>query len=104
MWGGLFRGINLDHKLYWHDEVVTSGRIAGYTGAEFAQQVFDGHLVSVDELQHFQRLTPDKGVGDLLHSLATEAPVHPPLYYSAGTRLGPGVGEFQWWRPGVCPC
>ncbi|NET35316.1 MAG: hypothetical protein F6K19_25355 [Cyanothece sp. SIO1E1] len=79
--GIVFRFSNLDHKIYWHDEVVTSARITGHSGEEFRQHVIDGHLVSVDELQQYQRLTPEKDLDDLLHSLAIEDAHHPPLYY-----------------------
>ena len=75
------RFFNLDHKLYWHDEVITSARVAGYYSQDFFPKVFDGHLVSVAELQQYQHLTPDKGITDVIHSLRLEDAHHPPLYY-----------------------
>ena len=75
-----FRCINLDRKVYWHDEVFTSIRVVGYTGAEIEPQVFNGQPITAAELQRFQRLTPEKDFSDTLHALAKHAE-HPPLYY-----------------------
>ena len=79
--GLFFRLAHLQHKIYWHDEVETSRRIAGYPKEEFIQQVFNGTEIGVADLQKYQRLTPEKGVIDTVRCLAVEAPVHPPLYY-----------------------
>ncbi|NER51394.1 MAG: hypothetical protein F6J92_32960 [Symploca sp. SIO1A3] len=79
--GIFFRFVNLEQKIYWHDEVVTSFRIAGYYGQEFLQESFDGSVVSVADLQQYQQLNPEKSLQDLIKSLATEDPQHPPLYY-----------------------
>ncbi|NEP58399.1 MAG: hypothetical protein F6K31_15505 [Symploca sp. SIO2G7] len=79
--GIFFRFVNLGEKIYWHDEVVTSFRIAGYQGKEFLQESFDGSVVTVADLQQYQQLTPEKGLQDLINSLAKEDPQHPPLYY-----------------------
>ena len=75
-----FRCINLDRKVYWHDEVFTSVRVVGYTGDEIEPQVFNGQPITAAELQRFQQLTPDKDISDTLHALFKHAE-HPPLYY-----------------------
>ncbi|MDJ0703711.1 MAG: glycosyltransferase family 39 protein [Leptolyngbyaceae cyanobacterium MO_188.B28] len=75
-----FRCLNLDRKVYWHDEVFTSIRVVGYTGAEIEPRVFNGEPITAAELQQFQQLTPEKNFGDTLHALAKHAE-HPPLYY-----------------------
>ncbi|HBB33753.1 MAG TPA: hypothetical protein DC064_18630 [Cyanobacteria bacterium UBA9273] len=79
--GIFFRFYNLDRKVYWHDEVYTSLRISGYTQAEVIQQVFNGRVISRDELQKYQRINSEKGVIDTVKSLATDVSQHPPLYY-----------------------
>lgn len=79
--GIFFRLVHLDRKIYWHDEVETSRRIAGYPKEEFIQQVFNGTEIGVVDLQKYQRLTPEKGVIDTVRCLVVEAPVHPPFYY-----------------------
>ncbi|NEO87156.1 MAG: hypothetical protein F6J87_23290 [Spirulina sp. SIO3F2] len=79
--GIFFRFLNLDRKIYWHDEVVTSLRIAGYTGSELIAENFTGQVRSVSDLQKYQQFTPEKKLKDLIRSLAIEDPQHPPLYY-----------------------
>ncbi|NET61909.1 MAG: hypothetical protein F6K47_39070, partial [Symploca sp. SIO2E6] len=72
--GIFFRFVNLEQKMYWHDEVITSFRIAGYQGEEFLQENFDGRVMSIADLQKYQQLTPERGPQDLIRSLATGAP------------------------------
>jgi uncharacterized membrane protein len=79
--GIFFRFVNLDRKVYWHDETFTSLRIAGYTKAELVQQLFDGRVIGVEELQNYQRLNSGKSLLDTVRTLAVEEPQHPPLYY-----------------------
>ncbi|WP_019498073.1 glycosyltransferase family 39 protein [Pseudanabaena sp. PCC 6802] len=76
-----FRLYPLDRKLYWHDEVYTSLRAAGYTGLEMGQQIFSNQNVQPNELLKFQRIKPGSDFGDTIASLAKEDPQHPPLYY-----------------------
>src|SRR5689334_15764847 len=79
--GIVLRFVNLDRKVYWHDETYTSLRIAGYTKEEFVRQVFNGQVIGVDELKPYQRPNPNKGLRDTVTSLAIDEPQHPPLYY-----------------------
>ena len=78
--GIFFRFTNLDHKVYWHDEVYTSMRSSGYTGSEVRQEVFDGSVIGVEDLQKYQRLSPKKDLSNTIDAL-TKNPEHPPLYY-----------------------
>lgn len=78
--GIFFRFVNLDRKLYWYDEAATALRVSGYTWAEFIQQVCDGHEISIEDLQKYQRPNSEKGLIDTVKSLAEE-PQHPPLYF-----------------------
>ncbi len=78
--GIFFRFANLDRKVYWHDEVYTSMRSSGYTGDDLGRQVFNGSVVSVEDLQKYQRLSPEKDWSDTIDSLIKHAE-HPPLYY-----------------------
>lgn len=81
--GIFFRFINLDRKVYWGDETYTSLRIAGYKWSEYSQ-IFDGRELSIEDLQKYQRITPEKHLTDTINSLAVEDPHHPPLYYIIG--------------------
>jgi len=76
-----FRLTSLDRKLYWHDEVYTSFRAAGYTGAEISQEIFSDRLLLPSDLLKFQQFKPDSTPWDTIDSLAIEDPQHPPLYY-----------------------
>ncbi|MBR8832436.1 MAG: hypothetical protein N5P05_003678 [Chroococcopsis gigantea SAG 12.99] len=78
---GIFiRFINLDTKVYWTDEVATSLRIAGYTNKEAVEQIFNGSLITVAELQKYQYPNAEKTFLDTIKSLAS-SDVHPPLYF-----------------------
>jgi uncharacterized membrane protein len=79
--GIFFRFYNLDHKLYWHDETYTSLRISGYTTQELISQVFDGRVISRQDLQKYQQPHPEKSLSDTIRSLALEDCQHSPLYY-----------------------
>jgi uncharacterized membrane protein len=79
--GVFFRFVNLDQKVFWGDETLSSYRIAGYTADEILQGVYTGREIGVEELLNYQRLNPNRSLRDTLKVLATEAPNHPPLYY-----------------------
>jgi uncharacterized membrane protein len=79
--GVFFRFANLDKKFYWNDEAVNSLRASGYTEAELFQQVFNGHVIGIEDLQKYQYPNPEKGLTDILKSLAVEEPQSPPIYY-----------------------
>lgn len=79
--GIVFRLVNIDRKVYWHDEAYTSLRIAGYTSKEVKQNVFNGQIINPAELQKYQRPNPEKNWIDTIESLAFDDAQHPPLYY-----------------------
>ncbi|MBH8551021.1 glycosyltransferase family 39 protein [Nostocaceae cyanobacterium CENA357] len=79
--GIYFRFVNLEKKVYWHDEAHTSLRISGYTKTEFVQQVFNGQVINVDTIQNYQRPHPETGVISTINSLAVDEAQHTPLYY-----------------------
>jgi uncharacterized membrane protein len=79
--GVFFRFLNLDGKVYWHDETYTSLRISGYTAAEVKQQIFNGSVITRESFAQYQRPNLEKNFGDTIKSLAIEDPQHPPLYY-----------------------
>lgn len=86
--GGL-RFINLDAKVYWHDEAYTSLRVFGHTGPEYYAGLFDGKVHSIADVQDYQHATPERGIAATLTALASR-PEHPPLYYFLG-RLWSGM-------------
>lgn len=79
--GMFFRFTYLDRKVYSHDEAYTSLRISGYTKTEFVQQVFNGRVFSVGDIQKYQQPNSEKGLINTINSLAVEDAQHPPLYY-----------------------
>ncbi|PSB68101.1 hypothetical protein C7B61_02645, partial [filamentous cyanobacterium CCP1] len=80
MLGIFVRVTHIGQKVYWHDEVFTSIRAAGYTASEIAPNVFTGALLSPETLLQYQQLSPDRGWQDTWKAL-TANPEHPPLYY-----------------------
>jgi uncharacterized membrane protein len=79
--GLCFRFVTIDRKIYWHDEMYTSMRAAGFTRNEIDQAIFQNRFVSVPELQTYQQIKPNSTAGDTIHSLMIEDPQHPPLYF-----------------------
>ncbi|HEY9624299.1 MAG TPA: glycosyltransferase family 39 protein, partial [Crinalium sp.] len=82
--GLLFRVINLDRKVYWHDEAYASLEITAHTRSEIVANSFTAKEVTVDELQRYQRLDPNRGFKELVLAIGREDPQHPPLYYILG--------------------
>lgn len=76
-----FRFLALDHKIYWHDEVYTSMRAAGFTRNEIDTELFQNRFFAAPELQKFQQIKPNSTTADTLNSLITEDPQHPPFYF-----------------------
>ncbi|AFY73322.1 putative membrane protein [Synechococcus sp. PCC 7502] len=81
--GICLRFLALDHKLYWHDEVYTSFRAAGFTSQEINRAIFTDQITSPQSILKFQELKPNSSALDTIFSLAIEDPQHPPLYYLA---------------------
>ncbi|MEY3868793.1 MAG: hypothetical protein RLZZ338_2684 [Cyanobacteriota bacterium] len=81
IFGILFRLVNIDHKIYWTDEVYTSLRISGYTEKEFLQNVAKGEAITQKELHSYQKLNANKTVFDTVKGLALEEPQMTPLYF-----------------------
>ncbi|MCC5641899.1 hypothetical protein LC607_02755 [Nostoc sp. CHAB 5824] len=79
--GIFFRFTHFEYKVYWYDDAITSLRASGYTQEEVVQHFSVKSVVSVTELQRYQRPDGTRSVIDVVESLAKEDPQHPPLYY-----------------------
>ncbi|WP_373526945.1 glycosyltransferase family 39 protein [Nostoc sp.] len=79
--GLFFRFGNLDQKLYWVDECFTSLRIAGYTIPDLKREVFNGKIISNEDIQKFQNINSEHGLFDTLKGLAVEEPQITPIYF-----------------------
>jgi uncharacterized membrane protein len=78
---GIFARVDaLDHKLLWQDEAFSLLRVAGHTNAQL-DALFDGAVHPAREVFALQQITPERGVGELLTSIAREEPQRGPLYY-----------------------
>jgi uncharacterized membrane protein len=78
--GMLFRVANFDQEVYWVDEVATSIRISGYTKQEVTQQLASRSILSLENLQYYQHINPDRGWLDTFGAL-TQSPEHAPFYF-----------------------
>lgn len=78
--GVFFRFYNLDKKVYWIDEVNSSLRTLGYTKTELIATAFTGEVISAEQLQQFQRLSPERGWSATWNALTGTAE-HTPLYF-----------------------
>ncbi|NER33911.1 MAG: hypothetical protein F6J93_07665 [Oscillatoria sp. SIO1A7] len=91
--GICFRFVNIDRKVYWHDEVYTSLRISGYKGENVVEQVFDGRVIRPQDLLKYQRISPEKNLADAMDALKKH-PEHPPLYYIIARFWSQFWGQF----------
>jgi uncharacterized membrane protein len=80
--GIFFRFVNLDKKVYWHDETYTSLRVSGYKVEQVSRKLFNSQEISIKDLQKYQRPNPETSAIDTIKGLAQEEPQHPPLYYA----------------------
>lgn len=78
--GVFFRISNIENKVYWVDEVATSIRASGYTKQEATQNLYKLDVISVKNLQNYQKLTAQKNVIDTFKALI-KSPEHSPLYF-----------------------
>ncbi len=78
--GLFFRFVNLEQKVYWTDEVLTSSRISGYREGDVSQQLYNGSVIRVKDLQKYQFPNPDRTLTDTVQAL-TGRPEHAPLYF-----------------------
>ncbi|NES78841.1 MULTISPECIES: glycosyltransferase family 39 protein [Okeania] len=76
-----FRFLYLDKKVYWHDEVYTSLRAAGFSGDDIDRESFQNQIIPAKQLQKYQQIKPQSTLIGTLNSLTIENPHHPPLYY-----------------------
>ncbi|MEM1171149.1 MAG: glycosyltransferase family 39 protein [Cyanobacteria bacterium P01_H01_bin.35] len=79
--GICFRFINIDRKVYWYDETITSLRIASYTRGEFKDLLLNVGTITVEKLQQYQEINPEKNTINLISSLARDNPEHLPIYF-----------------------
>ena len=91
--GIFFRFVNLGLKVYWHDETITSLHLAGYTGEDVRQQLFNGNVIGVSDLLKYQYPTPQTSLMDTIRVLIREDPQHPPFYYLLARLWMQGFGN-----------
>ena len=82
--GIAFRFYNLDQKVYWHDEVINSSRLSGYSLEEIAQELPKDTVFPASELLKYQFPNVDRSPADTVQLLASAEPQNPPLYYLLG--------------------
>ena len=56
--GICFRFINIDQKVYWFDETITSLRIVSYTRGELEDLLSNDGTITVEKLQKYQEINP----------------------------------------------
>ncbi|NEP84738.1 MAG: hypothetical protein F6K39_45535 [Okeania sp. SIO3B3] len=79
--GIYFRFINIDRKVYWHDEIITSVRIAGYTKENFSDILKKSGVIDSENLQQYLNIDSNKTFISTINSLATENPEQVPIYF-----------------------
>jgi uncharacterized membrane protein len=78
--GLFFRCANLDRKIYWVDEVATSLRVAGYTKQEIVTELSQQDIITIADLQKYQKLNNSRNISFTLAALQ-KSPEHAPLYF-----------------------
>lgn len=79
--GIFFRIYDIENKLYWHDEVYTTIRAAGFTGEEMGAEIFINKYQTPKDLSKYQAIKTNSSYQDVINSLAIEDPQHPPAYF-----------------------
>lgn len=79
--GIVFRWTNIDQKFFWHDEVINSFNVSGYTVTEATQELSELKQINFGQLQKYQYPNTVKGFLDPVIVLANNEPQNPPLYY-----------------------
>ena len=79
--GIVFRWTNIDQKFFWHDEVINSFNVSGYTVTEATQELSQSEQINFGQLQKYQYPNTVKGFLDPVIVLANNEPQNPPLYY-----------------------
>ena len=75
------RFVNLEGKVYQHDETFTSLRISGYTEAEAVQNLSRAGVVSLSDIEKYQQHNSETSVVETIKGLAAEEPQLTPLYF-----------------------
>jgi uncharacterized membrane protein len=83
------RFINLEHQVYWIDEVHTTLRAAGFTRNEFVDLAPEERIVGIEDIQYFQQLHPERNFLVGVNAIASSE--HSPLYYFSA-RLAMEIG------------
>lgn len=79
--GVFFRLYNLDTKVYWYDETMTSLRISGHTQEEMISRAYTGEVMTVETLLNtYQYPNAEYDWQDSLSALK-QHPEHSPFYY-----------------------
>lgn len=96
--GLVLRFAHLDRKVYWHDEVFTSLRVAGYVGSRVQAEVSDQSRFTAADLLRYQQLPSAPSLADTWATLS-DHPEHPPLYYLLAhgwaRRFGASVAGYR---------
>jgi len=79
--GILLRCINIDSRVYWDDEVITSIRVAGYQIANIVQVLLNKSTASASDLMIYQLPSSAMSFSDTVQGLIAEEPQHPPIYF-----------------------
>ena len=79
--GIFFRFYNIDKKVYWYDETITSLQTVGYSTSEMSQLLLQTPLLTVRDLWKFQHINSGRGLTEVVHAIAVDDPQHPPLYF-----------------------
>ncbi len=95
--GIFYRFAALDRKIFWHDEVYTAIYLSGYKTGTVLGSLTSGQPVDRNQVLVYQRLHPERTLGDALQSLRDHDPHHPPLYYAALWVWARLFGASTWW-------
>lgn len=79
--GIFFRFVHFDQRAFTSDEVRSLLLTSGYTSQELIEQVFNGDVVSVADLQRYQQPNSEKSLFDTIKSVLIDHLPHSPLYF-----------------------
>ncbi|MEB3230270.1 MAG: glycosyltransferase family 39 protein [Leptolyngbyaceae bacterium] len=79
--GVFFRFYQIDQKVYWYDETMTSLRMSGYTQAQFEANVYGSGILTVDTLREGYQYPDNGSTSEAMWAALRQHPEHSPVYY-----------------------
>jgi uncharacterized membrane protein len=98
--GIVLRFVNIEGKVFQHDETFTLLRVSGYTEAEVVENLSQAGIINLENLEKYQQINPEKNIVDTVNGLAVEEPQLTPFYFILAKfwtqGFGSSIAAIRW--------